>query len=181
VPELSRGNSPSECEPIRRGTPLSPLWQPIFERKQPAMGEGKEPGLRAIISEFAEVESGRNSDRPVLAQALAAARLHRVPLDGSARGRFDIATTPTRASPADLNAPGRRSRADGRNCWGKGCFAKGGPVRGAGDRHFRSPMPFMANLRARESRMSACIQSRREGGNNSSPSSGLPKASRGVL
>jgi DNA invertase Pin-like site-specific DNA recombinase len=33
-----------------------------------------------IISEFAEVESGRNSDRPVLAQALAAARLHRVPL-----------------------------------------------------------------------------------------------------
>jgi DNA invertase Pin-like site-specific DNA recombinase len=33
-----------------------------------------------IIAEFAEVESGRNSDRPVLAQALAAARLHRVPL-----------------------------------------------------------------------------------------------------
>ena len=33
-----------------------------------------------IIAEFVEVESGRNSERPVLAQALAAARLHRVPL-----------------------------------------------------------------------------------------------------
>jgi DNA invertase Pin-like site-specific DNA recombinase len=33
-----------------------------------------------IIAEFVEVESGRSSDRPVLAQALAAARLHRVPL-----------------------------------------------------------------------------------------------------
>lgn len=33
-----------------------------------------------IITEFVEVESGRNSERPVLAQALAAARLHRVPL-----------------------------------------------------------------------------------------------------
>jgi len=33
-----------------------------------------------IIGEFVEVESGRNSNRPVLAQALAAARLHRVPL-----------------------------------------------------------------------------------------------------
>ena len=33
-----------------------------------------------IVAEFVEVESGRNSDRPVLAQALAAARLHRVPL-----------------------------------------------------------------------------------------------------
>lgn len=33
-----------------------------------------------IIAEFVEVESGRKSDRPVLAQALAAARLHRVPL-----------------------------------------------------------------------------------------------------
>jgi DNA invertase Pin-like site-specific DNA recombinase len=33
-----------------------------------------------IIAEFTEVESGRRSDRPALEQALAAARLHRVPL-----------------------------------------------------------------------------------------------------
>jgi DNA invertase Pin-like site-specific DNA recombinase len=33
-----------------------------------------------IIAEHVEVESGRNSDRPALTQALAAARLHRVPL-----------------------------------------------------------------------------------------------------
>jgi DNA invertase Pin-like site-specific DNA recombinase len=33
-----------------------------------------------IVAEFTEVESGRNGDRPALAQALAAARLHRVPL-----------------------------------------------------------------------------------------------------
>lgn len=33
-----------------------------------------------IIAEFTEVESGRRSDRPALAKALAAARLHRVPL-----------------------------------------------------------------------------------------------------
>ena len=33
-----------------------------------------------VIGEFVEVESGRSSERPVLAQALAAARLHRVPL-----------------------------------------------------------------------------------------------------
>jgi DNA invertase Pin-like site-specific DNA recombinase len=34
----------------------------------------------SIVGEFVEVESGRKADRPVLAQALAAARLHRVPL-----------------------------------------------------------------------------------------------------
>src|SRR5205814_942758 len=33
-----------------------------------------------IIAEFTEVESGKRSDRPQLDQALAAARLHRVPL-----------------------------------------------------------------------------------------------------
>ncbi|SEF01837.1 Resolvase, N terminal domain [Rhizobiales bacterium GAS188] len=33
-----------------------------------------------IVAEFTEIESGRNSDRPALALALAAARLHRVPL-----------------------------------------------------------------------------------------------------
>jgi DNA invertase Pin-like site-specific DNA recombinase len=33
-----------------------------------------------IVAEFTEVESGRSSERPALAQALAAARVHRVPL-----------------------------------------------------------------------------------------------------
>jgi DNA invertase Pin-like site-specific DNA recombinase len=33
-----------------------------------------------VIREFVEVESGRNSDRPALAKALRAARLHRCPL-----------------------------------------------------------------------------------------------------
>lgn len=33
-----------------------------------------------VISEFKEVESGRRSDRPALEQALAAARIHRVPI-----------------------------------------------------------------------------------------------------
>lgn len=33
-----------------------------------------------IIAEFKEVESGRRSDRPALEQALAAARVHRVPV-----------------------------------------------------------------------------------------------------
>ena len=59
--------------------------------KQGASGLGLEAQRQAVavylnggewrvIGEFLEVESGRNSDRPVLAQALAAARLHRVPL-----------------------------------------------------------------------------------------------------
>lgn len=33
-----------------------------------------------VIAEFKEVESGRRSDRPALEQALAAARVHRVPI-----------------------------------------------------------------------------------------------------
>jgi DNA invertase Pin-like site-specific DNA recombinase len=33
-----------------------------------------------VVAEFTEVESGRHSERPALAKALAAARLHRVPL-----------------------------------------------------------------------------------------------------
>jgi DNA invertase Pin-like site-specific DNA recombinase len=33
-----------------------------------------------VIAEFVEVERGRNADRPALAQALTAARLHRAPL-----------------------------------------------------------------------------------------------------
>jgi DNA invertase Pin-like site-specific DNA recombinase len=37
-------------------------------------------GKWSIIADFTEVESGRNADRPALAQALAAARLHRAPL-----------------------------------------------------------------------------------------------------
>ena len=37
-------------------------------------------GNWTVVAEFVEVESGRDAERPVLAQALAAARLHRVPL-----------------------------------------------------------------------------------------------------
>jgi len=37
-------------------------------------------GRRQIIAEFTEIESGRRSDRPELDRALAAARIHRVPL-----------------------------------------------------------------------------------------------------
>lgn len=33
-----------------------------------------------IVADFTEVESGRDSDRPALAEALAAARVHKVPL-----------------------------------------------------------------------------------------------------
>lgn len=37
-------------------------------------------GKWRVLREFVEVESGRNADRPVLAQALAMCRVHRVPL-----------------------------------------------------------------------------------------------------
>jgi len=42
-----------------------------------------------IVAEFTEVESGKRSDRPELDKALAAARLHRVPLVVSKVDRLD--------------------------------------------------------------------------------------------
>jgi hypothetical protein len=38
-------------------------------------------GNWTILAEFVEVESGKRSDRPALDKALAAARLHRCPVD----------------------------------------------------------------------------------------------------
>lgn len=51
-----------------------------LEAQRQAVAAYLNGGDWAIVGEFVEVESGRNSERPVLAQALATARLHRVPL-----------------------------------------------------------------------------------------------------
>jgi DNA invertase Pin-like site-specific DNA recombinase len=51
-----------------------------LEAQREAVNTYLNGGRWRIISEFIEVESGRNSDRPELAKALAAARLHRAPL-----------------------------------------------------------------------------------------------------
>jgi DNA invertase Pin-like site-specific DNA recombinase len=51
-----------------------------LEAQRQAVSAYLNGGKWHIVSEFVEVESGRNSDRPVLAKALAAARLRRVPL-----------------------------------------------------------------------------------------------------
>lgn len=51
-----------------------------IEGQRTAVSNYLNGGDWTIVAEFVEVESGRNSARPVLAQALAAARLHRVPL-----------------------------------------------------------------------------------------------------
>ena len=51
-----------------------------LEAQRQAVATYLNGGNWSIIAEFVEVESGRNSERPVLAQALAAARVHRVPL-----------------------------------------------------------------------------------------------------
>jgi DNA invertase Pin-like site-specific DNA recombinase len=51
-----------------------------LEAQRQAVAAYLNGGDWTIVGEFVEVESGRNSERPVLAQALATARLHRVPL-----------------------------------------------------------------------------------------------------
>lgn len=51
-----------------------------IEAQRAAVASYLNGGDWRIIAEFTEVESGRRNDRPALEQALAAARLHRVPL-----------------------------------------------------------------------------------------------------
>src|ERR1700712_4396807 len=51
-----------------------------LEAQQAAVHQYLNGGDWRIIAEFTEVESGKNSARPALTQALAAARLHRAPL-----------------------------------------------------------------------------------------------------
>ena len=51
-----------------------------LEAQQHSVRQYLNGGEWRIIDEFVEIESGRNSDRPALVKALAAARLHRVPL-----------------------------------------------------------------------------------------------------
>ena len=51
-----------------------------LEAQQQAIRNYLNGGDWRIIGEFTEIESGKNSDRPALARALTAARLHRVPI-----------------------------------------------------------------------------------------------------
>jgi DNA invertase Pin-like site-specific DNA recombinase len=51
-----------------------------LDAQRQAMRSYLNGGEWRIIAEFVEVESGRRADRPVLAQALATARVHRAPL-----------------------------------------------------------------------------------------------------
>jgi DNA invertase Pin-like site-specific DNA recombinase len=51
-----------------------------LEAQQAAVANYLNGGDWRIVAEFTEVESGRRSDRPELAKALAAARLHRCPV-----------------------------------------------------------------------------------------------------
>ncbi len=51
-----------------------------LEAQQHAVRQYLNGGSWRIVGEFTEVESGRNSDRPELAKALAMARLRRVPI-----------------------------------------------------------------------------------------------------
>jgi DNA invertase Pin-like site-specific DNA recombinase len=51
-----------------------------LEAQQEAVRTYLNGGKWHIVAEFTEVESGRDNERPALAQALAAARLHKVPL-----------------------------------------------------------------------------------------------------
>jgi len=51
-----------------------------LEAQRQAVASYLNGGSWTIVREFVEVESGRNSERPTLAEALAAARVHRVPL-----------------------------------------------------------------------------------------------------
>lgn len=51
-----------------------------LEAQRKAVSDYLNGGKWRIIAEFVEVESGRKSDRPALADALAACRVHRAPL-----------------------------------------------------------------------------------------------------
>ena len=51
-----------------------------LEAQQAAVSSYLNGGEWRIVGAFTEVESGKSSDRPELAKALAAARLHRAPL-----------------------------------------------------------------------------------------------------
>src|SRR4051812_3328158 len=51
-----------------------------IEAQREAVANYLNGGDWRIVSEFTEVESGKRSDRPELDKALAAARVHRVPL-----------------------------------------------------------------------------------------------------